>query len=903
MSFRPRIKLLAACVGAALAQLGAGSSFADSAVGVDTALGNALNPPGRSAVPRPIADDGYDTVRHSPSGQLYGQPADASDDSTQTESGWAYKGSVEAGLLGGDANKKSSLYRQYMDLKNGPYLNYFAVEADKPDSANYVQAFGGGTGRDDQFYGLQFGRYNDWKVKTFYNETPHVFSSDFKRIYNSDGNGHLTLPAGTAGVGTAANLGTTLLGTAKALPDSEIGLVRKKGGVRLDMNLAADWKGYVSVTQEKREGERPFAIMGVEGEEPIDYKTTDLLAGLQYTDKLTAVNLRASASLFRNDIHTMYAQSAIAPAAGSATNVAGLSTFVYSLPPDNQAYNLKGEVSRKLPDFYNGRVSGSLAWGSSRQNDAIRMPLDPGLVPNGTTVGLTTAANWNGTNGSPLTRTDSGQRIDSKLLNLSLALNPLDDLNLKGTVRHYATQNKSGAYYSYNPLTGEWFNGLFNSVNGFGTATPSTTGAGGLGRCQPAPGFPVVAGCTSAATSSFTSYGLMAPPRDNKQTNYTLSADYDLGKASTLEGTVEREDFSHTFRERDKTWEDKFTLGYVNRSLGDTTLRTSLEHDSKRGSFYDPAAITRDIGGWFSVYGVTYNRAALQNLIANAGTGIYPALATIQAALLSSNHNSGGWMRPDQADRDQNILNARLNYMARQDLDLGVMAQFKKIKYPGNSFGPQKDDSLSLNFDLNFQPANGTRVTAFYSRQDGKQQQIDNYGAFAGSGYASLLAYTQSQCGPALTVNNIDCYLSNTRIPGADITVDTKNTNDVVGLGLTHEFGSMTLSANYSYSRGITHIVHAYGAISLTAAQQTAEAQYGDYPDITLVQNTLDLNLLVPIDKRTTVRLLYRFDGIKVRDWHYDYYNNMTITTFAPADYGPQNYHANIIGAFIQYKF
>jgi hypothetical protein len=911
MSFRPRMKLLAACVGATLGQFNAGSVFADSAVGVDTALGNALNPPGRSAVPRPIAGEASDTVRRSPSGQLYGLPFAPNVETTKTEGGWEYSGGIEIGLLGGDANKKSVLFRQYMDLKSGPYLNYFEVEAEKPDTAHFIQSFGGGTGQDDQFYGLQFGRYNDWKVKSFYNETPHVFSTDFKRIYSGGGSGRLTLPAASVGAGTTANLGAALLNGAKTLPDTEVGLVRKKGGLRFDANLTDAWKIYVSGTQEARKGERPFSIMAVEGLEPIDYKTTDLLAGLQYSDKLTSFNLRASGSFFKNDIHTLYAQTPIAPGAANVANtniggIGGPTTLVYSLPPDNEAYNIKAEASRRLPDFFKGRLTGSLAWGSSRQDDAIRMPLDPGLVGNATLVGQTTAANWNGSNGSPLTRGNSGQRIDTKLYNLSLSLNPVDELSVKAALRHYATHNNSGTYYSYNPLTGEWFNGLFNGPNAFGLATPSTTGAAG-GRCQPAPGFPL-ATCTTAVTSSFTSFGLMAPPRDNKQDNYTLSADYDLGHTSNLEGTLERENFSHTFREREKTWEDKFKLTYVNRSLGDVTLRTSYENDRKRGSFYDPAAITRDIGGWFTVYGVTYNRAALQNLIANAGVGaaingIYPGLTTVTTALLNANHNSGGWMRPDQADRDQSILNARVNYLAREDLDLGVMVQLKAVKYPGNSFGPQKDDLNSYNFDVNYQPVTGTRFSAYYSRQDGKGRQIENYGAFAGSGFASLLAYTQSRCGATLTVNNIDCYLSNTRIPGANVTLETKNANDVFGIGLTQDIGAMIFSANLGYSKGVTSITHAYGPIALTPAQTAAEALYGDYPDISMVQKTLDLNLLVPIDKRTSLRFLYRYDGVKVKDWHYDYLQSMTITTFAPADYGPQNYHTNVFGAFLHYKF
>lgn len=106
MTARPRMKMLAISVGVALAQWGTGAAFADSAVGVDMAKGNAMNPPGRSSVPRPTADEGYDTVRRSPSGQLYGVPYDLETETTKTDGGWDYAGVIEAGALGGDADKK-----------------------------------------------------------------------------------------------------------------------------------------------------------------------------------------------------------------------------------------------------------------------------------------------------------------------------------------------------------------------------------------------------------------------------------------------------------------------------------------------------------------------------------------------------------------------------------------------------------------------------------------------------------------------------------------------------------------------------------------------------------------------------------------------------------------------------
>jgi hypothetical protein len=913
------MKLLATVIAAALAQWGVGLAHADSAVGVDTALGNALAPSGRSSIPRPLLEEGGDTVRHSPTGQLYGLPYDLTDKPNKAPGGWEYKASVDIGVLGGNSGLKNTLFRQYKDLSNGLYLNYFEIAAEKPDTANFIEAYGSAAGHDDQYYGLQFGRYNDWKVKTFFNETPHVFSSNFKPIFTNGGTGTPTLDNGTpggagipGGNATAPAPANALGAYAKTLPDTEVGLVRTKAGIRLDLNLSERWKAYASLTRENREGERPFGFQdgNVEGVEPIDYATTDLLAGVSYTDKAVAFNVRASASLFSNSIDYLFNRKALLAANAAPTNVAAIDYGQYTLAPDNQAYNLKAEYSRKLPSFFNGRISAAYAWGTNRQDDALRTPIQPGLTLPTQAAGAGGVAfnvnDWNGVNGSPTSRATSSQRLDTQLINLSLSLNPIDDLNVKGTIRHYTTNNKSGTYYAYNPLTGQWGYGVQEGA--FSTfAYAPATGTG----CQPAPGFAAVAGCTSVAPFAFgNARSFFSPPRDNKQTNYTLAADYDLSKATSLEGSLEREDFAHTYRERDKTWEHKFKLGVVNRSLGNATVRASYEHDRKRGSFYDTLVTSRGLQGWFAIYGLPYSRQGLQDLIAHSGAtaaGIYPALATLQTTVDGNTFNSGGWMKPDQADRDQNILNARINFMLREDLDLGAMVQVKKAAYPGNAIGPQKDDVSTYNLDANYQMSSGTQFTFYYSRQEGKQRQVENYGASLAA-VAPLTAaqvlqnFETANCGATLTASNIDCYLRYARNPADSLTAETKSSTDALGLGVRRDFGKVMLSANYTYSKSVSAITRNYAPTSLTAANQTIENTYGAWPDMTTVQKTLETNLVVPVNKSAAVRFMYRYEGATVKDWHYDYYSITLPATYIPADSGAQGFHANVFGVFLQYK-
>jgi len=1004
MTARPRMKMLAASVGVALAQWGAGSAFADSAVGVDMALGNALNPPGRSAVPRPMADDGFDTVRHSPSGQLYGLPYDSASELSKTEGGWEYSGGVEAGILGGDAGNKNALFRKYKDLKNGVALNYFEVEADKNDSAAYMQAFGGGTGQNDQFYGMQYGRYNDWKMKLFYNETSHVFTDTWKSLYKGEGTGNLTLAGGlttangavpiysaaqatalgftqttngntntgttaapvwstalsncnsatpcwyyktatganqlysnaaaVAGInGVAGSVATTVgKGTATSntptgaqvnqalairnylatLPESELSLVRKKGGARLDMTLTDNWKGYASYSLEQRTGARPFAMnennISTEIAEPIDYATHEFLGGLQYADALTQANVRASLSLFRNNISTLNVQYPLLSAPGSS---GAIQTATYDLYPDNNAFNLKGEFARSLPDFYKGRFNATLAWGTSQQNDDLLAPISAAqnaqLAAAGNLSGASagyaantaSVSNWNTT--AALSQQTAKQRIDTALLDLGLAVKPIDDLSMKGSFRYYDTANQGG-YTAYNPLTGQFGRGVAdgNSLTGLDAVVGLKPGAtpGTLGSCYVPPGYPAVAGCTfglAGAVTSGSNIPVFGQARSTKQMNYGLTGDYDLSRTSSVNAALEREEFNRNFRERDKTWEDKLKLGYVNRGLGDATLRTSFETDRKRGGDYNYRT--------FADLGTGLPGLDMQTQIAMAGTQGYAAIA---AGLF--NRYSYYFRKYDQADRDQNIFNARLNYQAREDLDLGVTLQMKDINYPDSFYGVEKDKQNSLSLELNYQPSSGKNLYAFYSYQQGQKSMNLNSGVASlvntACTAANLALYGYSACSDNINGSNGGRPLSSAW------TSNTDDHNDVLGFGFQSAISNMQFGIDYTYSSSTTKISYDYGstALSNVAATQAAAALIAGsaLPNMTFVQQTLNFNLLIPVSKKLSVRLFDRCEVGQVKDWHYDNVITGAVGAYDGGtlllDAGAQNYHANVIGVFIQYK-
>lgn len=982
----PRMKVLATTVGIALAQWGSGSAFADSAVGVDTALGNALNPPGRSAMPRPVASDGYDTVRHSPTGQLYGLPYDQQEEREKTEGGWEYSGGVDVGVLAGDAGKKNALFRKYKDLKNGAYLNYFEAEADKPDNAMFAQAFGGGAGQHDQFYGMQFGRYNDWKVKLFYNEMQHVFTDTYKPLYNGTGTGNLTLagglrpnggavfytvntnatrPAGAPACGTtggvpnicvsytgpngvqqnftnfsAANLASvnwtggaaapaavspnSIAGSINSYldtvsPTTELSIVRKKGGISAELKFTDRWKGYASYSQERRTGARPFSMnennYTVEIPEPIDYTTHDLLAGLSYADKLTQVNVRASASIFRNNIGSLTVQQ---PWIATNTILGAAQTSTFDLYPNNEAFNLKGEFARNLPEFFDGRFTANAAWGTSRQDDNLMMPVSasesaqiigamgssviPGINNPGYGLNTLNLNNWNGINGSPLSQSSAKQRIDTKLLNFGLALKPVNDLNVKGDVRYFATDNKGG-YTAYNPLTGQFGRGFRNS-SAFDLVVGSAGAPGAIGvGCYILPGFPAVPGCqfngnagvAGQSTNNPANVPVFSPARDTKQINYVLSADYDLGKSSSINGSIEREDFHRSYRERDKTWEDKLKVGYVNRGFEETTLRLSYEAGRRRGSSYEFWPVG-DMGT--GLPGLDWNTIVTQYLKLPAPAGWTVAPANLAGILARYAYESRKY---DQADRNQQTLNTRVNVMPRPDVDFGVSLQYKDVTYPNSGYGLEKDKTASVNFDVNYQPSAEQQVYAYYSWQGNNKSIRANSGTNA-AGANNTCTFA---AGAALTTEQVvqQCA-QQVWLAASTWNLDSRDRNEVFGLGFQSAIGSMQLGVDYVYSIGNTRVRYDYGANVLTAAQALAAGSA--FPDMKFSQHTVTTHLLIPIEKKVSAHLMYRYEAGKIKDWHYQNIpigasaaeNNATVML----DAGPQNYQTNVIGVFLQFK-
>jgi hypothetical protein len=391
--------------------------------------------------------------------------------------------------------------------------------------------------------------------------------------------------------------------------------------------------------------------------------------------------------------------------------------------------------------------------------------------------------------------------------------------------------------------------------------------------------------------------------RSTHQTNYGVSADYDLSRTSSLAGSIEREDFKRNFREREKTWENKVKLGYVNRGMESATLRTSYEVDRKRGGDYQYRTFG-DLGT--GLPGLTIQ----EQIDVFRNTPGLPATTLLAANLFT--RYSALFRKYDQADRDQQILNLRVNYAALDDLDLGVFVQAKDIKYPDSFYGVKKDKQNSLSLDLAFQPSPDQTLYGFVSFQEGKKSSDLNSGIATPGQASCTLAnfdlYGYSACSDYLLDANGNTV--GARPLASAWTSETGDRNHALGVGFQRNSGFLQFGVDYSYSRSTTSTRYSFANASISAVpavQDAAALVAGSaLPDMTFIQQIVSFNVLVPINKKLSVRFFDRYELGKVKDWHYD----GVITGAATAmdgttlllDAGPQNYHTNVVGVFIQYK-
>ncbi len=886
-----------ALVGLLLSQCLPVAVYADSASGVDTALGNGMNTGVAKA--KPARDPDASELKRSPVGRLYDWSYLVPEERRKTKSGWEYDFEVEAGLLGASGDDEHVLFQRYKDLDDGLYLRRFDFTADRASDGAFVSLLGGGAGYDDQYYALTVGKHNSWQARAFFNESPAVFTTNFRSLWKGEGTGLLTLNGLTPGGLATANATQAALRNALATtPQSTVALTRSKAGLRVDMTLNPAWKAYASYSSEDRKGSRPYGMVfgggggggDIEFNESIDYNTVDLLAGVQHVDPLNSFNFQLSASMFRNDIDTMTIEN---PLTATVNTLAGVPATAFKsarfdLYPDNDFLKAKGEYARQLPGFWNGRFTAVAAFTRSEQDDALIAPTTLALT-GGTINGVSAANVWNTTAG--LSRDSAEAQIDSTLLTLGLALRPSTDLSLKADARYYRTEN-SMEYWACNPLTGQWGRLINDGSGGAFVNTPAYLAS----RCN----LDAVRALNVVPSAGNVTIGSV--PFEYEQRTWTLSADYRAWRDSNISLQLEREEFDRAHRERSKTWEHRARLGYTNRGFERATLLLSYEYADRGGSGYvvDPYE--------------EFKSGSLGPLPSAAGTN-----------MASWFHNIDSLRKLDLADRRQHTANARVNLMVTDALDVGLSGQYRDVKYPESQYGRKANDQVSVSLEANYQPSSRLALWGYYTWQDGSMAQrgLQANACVLGSTYyffsngavattaappagTTLVGSTLVTTANVLSVCGQASALSPLYPTSRSWDNRQRDENHTASVGLRYELEHGKFELSYTYLGGRQKTSYAYNAAALGLTPLQVGLIGDGMPDQVIEINTLDASLEFPFSASTSARLLMRIERGRIRDWHYDgvAVNPVPANNAVYLDSGPQySYDASLIGFFVRTRF
>lgn len=895
--FVPRVIALA------VSQLFAGSvAWADSAVGPDTVYANTLSPYGAVS---PLSRDArgkslmIPDLERNPTGLLYSWPHEPPRHVPLNDD-WMMRFNAEAGVIHSNGPADSAKFNERRDWSNGVILNNFSLGLENEATARYLDVTGGGLGRDDQYLRATYGRYNDYKVRLYLNELSQPFGDRTRSFHDGAGTGNLTLrpgfglaPGGAGAANTAAAKQADALNIRNALQDVDIGLNRKKVGLETEQKLNQDTNLLLRYSQERREGTRPFGgAMGfvtsvtaagggatnlpggsaVETIEPIDYRTHDVLASMRWVKEELQANLTYTGSFFRNHINSLTWENPFSSANGPGILKYGRT----DLAPDNNFNHLKLDFARSaLP--MRGQINGVLSVGRMTQDDALLAPVaNSGLLVSSpissastplsnptpfTSTGAPSAspalnANlWNTTDA--LSQKSANARIDTWLGQLGGSIQPTDDLTLRAKLRRYAEDNKT-SYLAYNPLTGQYGyvaldGGLWVNAKGYSGIYSDQTGT-----------IMTPSGAVDVVRSVFP-IRYRSIPFEYRKDNYSFDGDYRLAKRTMMTLGYEREEYTRAHRERDKTWEDRLRVALNNRDISWATVRVSYEYGERKGSEYNPdpyepfilspaAAMTSTQGG-------------------NSGN-----LMTIPP------HTLAQLRKLDLADRKQHVVNARMNFLLRQDMD--VMLSGKLVDNGNDApFGRSVERITSWNADWSWNASPTAGAYAHYSFQRSRQRQANINDAVSGP-------YAQG---------NLDPNAGGANYPLANAWSEAfRDDSHSFGLGGRYGFGKFSLDSNFTMTLSKVRIGYEFASAAALASPALAATAGSGMPDSTYRLNAIETGLRYQVERNMAWRLFHRYEKAKFSDWHYDglqnVYNNIT---FLGA--GPQGYSASIIGVLFQY--
>lgn len=276
-------------------------------------------------------------------------------------------GRIDIGVRGIFGDHESSKFQEYRALPEGLFLRYFRADLGQfADSNVFVDIQARQTLENNQDFLLSAGAYGTHRLEFRFDETPHNFTNTASSFYSESSTGFFSVPPEIRSA-LEANP-STLPGFLAAAPGIDVDMGRRRVGGSYAFAPNRDWNLEVEYWNNKQTGGRAFGTnfgFGriLEFTEPIDYRTQQVRATLQYASRKWGVQVNYAGSTFRNNTSEMTWQNPF-----NSTDALGNPAHGRNdLFPENEAYNLA--IAGNYNFSRSTRVIFSVAPGWMRQND------------------------------------------------------------------------------------------------------------------------------------------------------------------------------------------------------------------------------------------------------------------------------------------------------------------------------------------------------------------------------------------------------------------------------------------------------------------------------------------------------------------------------------------------------
>jgi MtrB/PioB family decaheme-associated outer membrane protein len=280
------------------------------------------------------------------------------------------KGDVEIGVRTLAGDRTSSQFNEYRDLTPGLYIQRADLDLEDLFQTKYFLTFQTRQSwQKDQRFLATLGRYGKFGCDVRWDGTPHDFTNSAASLFVSSGPGTFSIPSAVR---------TNLLSNSASLPQMlagatplDLSLERKLGSGVCRVTPSAAWSFYVQYSHDSENGYRPLGTTlnnttnVLELPEPVDYRTHDVKAGVEYGTSMGGFQAGYAASIFNNQVSALVWDNPF-----NATNASGNSSQGrLALYPSNTAQNLNFAGAIKLSKSTRLMISISPGW--MRQNEAF----------------------------------------------------------------------------------------------------------------------------------------------------------------------------------------------------------------------------------------------------------------------------------------------------------------------------------------------------------------------------------------------------------------------------------------------------------------------------------------------------------------------------------------------------